>query len=327
MNFCRVILVALVVAIGGAPSEALAQQPSRLPRIGVLSPDPIPGERDAQVLRRLGELGWIEGRTMVVERRSAEHRPERLPALADELVRIKADVIIAITTLAVDAARKATTTIPIVMAPSGDALGSGFVKSLARPGGNITGVTFTHETVGPKRLELLKDILPGLERVAILAAQEMRILHEPMWKTADSAARLLKLAPRLFEIRSAAEIESTFSAMRRERMGAVVVLPAPIFASERQRIAETALSHRLLSMCDRSEYVEAGCLMSYGANLGGILERAAIHIDRILKGAKPGDLPVEQPTKFELVINLKTAKAIGLAIPQIIVLRADRLIE
>src|SRR5262245_22153901 len=251
MNFSRVILVALVVAIGGAPSAALAQQAGRLPRIGLLSPDLIPGEHDTKVLRRLGELGWIEGQTMVVERRSAAHRPERLPALADELARIKVDVIVAITTLAVDAARKATTTLPIVMAPSGDALGSGFVKSLARPEGNITGVTFTHETVGAKRLELLKDVFPRLKRVAILAAQDMRILHEPMWKAADAAARSLKLAPRLFEVRSAAEIESAFSAMMRERMGAVVVLPTPIFASQRQRIAETAVNHRLLAMCDR----------------------------------------------------------------------------
>ncbi len=306
---------------------ARAQKPSSIPRIGLLSPVPFPGERDALILRRLGELGWIEGRTMTVERRSAEHKTNRLPALASELVRLKVDVIVAITTPAVDAARKATATIPIVMAPAGDAVGSGFVTNLARPGGNITGVTFTHEAVGPKRLELLKDVLPGLDKVAILAAHDYRILHEPMWKAADVAARSLKLSARLFEVRGAGEIEGALSAMARERMGAVVVLPSALFASQSHRIAEIAASHRLLSICDRSEYVEAGCLMSYGANLGGILERAAIHIDRILQGAKPGDLPVEQPTKFELIINMKTAKALGLTIPKTLLFQADRMVE
>lgn len=264
---------------------------------------------------------------MVFERRSAEHKLDRLPALAHELVRQKVDVIVAITTQAVDAARKATTDIPIVMAPSGDALGSGFITSLARPGGNITGVTFTHEAVGPKRLELLKDVRPGLDKIAILSLENFRILHQPMWRAAEMAARHLNVAVRLFEVRDAVEIESALSAMARERMGAVVVLPSSLFAIERRRIAQTAEKLRLLSMCDRAEYVEAGCLMSYGASLGGILERAANHIDRILNGAKPGDLPVEQPTRFELVINLKTAKAIGITIAESILFRADRVIE
>lgn len=298
-----------------------------MPRIGVLSPEPFPGERDTLVLRRLSELGWVEGRNLAIERRSAQHKVERLPALARELAQLKVDVIVAITTPAVDAARKATTTIPIVMAPTGDALGSGFVTNLARPGGNITGVTFTHEAVGPKRLELLKDVLPELETIAILGWQGNRLLHEPMWKAAERAARPLKLNAKFFEVRGASEIDGVFGAMARERVRAVVVLPGSLFVTERRRIADTAAGVRVLSMCDRSEYVDAGCLMSYGANLSGIQERAAIHIDRILRGANPGDLPVEQPTQFELVVNLKTAKALGLTIPKSILMRADRVIQ
>jgi len=320
-------LAFLLAFAAGLPFIAEAQQPARMARIGLLSPDALPGERDTIVLRRLSELGWIEGRNLVVERRSAEQKPERLRALAHELVQIKVDLIVAITTPAVDAARKATTRIPIVMAPAGDALGSGFVTNLARPAGNITGVTFTHEAVGPKRLELLKDLIPGLDRVAILGWQQNRILHDPMWKAAERAARPLKLSAKFFEVRHADEIEDAFVAMAQQRMRAVVVLPGPLFAAERQRIADTAAKLHLVSMCDRSEYVDAGCLLSYGANLGGIQERAAIQIDRILNGAKPGDLPVEQPTQFELVINLKTAKAIGLTVPQPVLMRADRLIE
>lgn len=320
-------LIALAIAAGTLPGLVAAQSPVSTPRIGLLSPEPFPGERDVLIMRRLGELGWIEGRNLSVERRSAELRIERLPVLASELVRLKVDVIVAITSPSVDAARKATKTIPIVMAPTGDALGSGFVTNLARPGGNITGVTFTHESVGPKRLELLKDVLPGLDKVAILAWQENRILHERMWKDAERAAGPLKMTTRLFEVRAAGEIESAFSAMARAGMGAVVVLPGSLFASERRRIAETASGLRLLSMCDRSEYVDAGCLLSYGANLGGLLDRAAIHVDRILRGAKPGELPVEQPTQFELVINLKTARALGVTIPKSVLMRADRVID
>jgi len=310
-----------------AAPAVVAQPPTQPPRIGFLSPAPFPGERDALILRRLTELGWVEGRTVTIERRSAENRNERLPRLAEELARQKVNLIVAFTTPAVDAARKATRSIPIVMAPAGDALGSGFVKSLARPEGNVTGVTFTHETVGAKRLELLRDVLPRLKRVAVLAAQEMRILHEPMWKAADAAAPSINLAAQLFEVRDTAEIESAFSAMARDGMDAVVVLPGEIFASERERIARLAVAHRLVSICDRAEYVQAGCLMSYGADLGGLLDRAATHVDRILRGAKPGDLPVEQPTRFELTINRRTARDLGLTIPQSVVLRADRMVE
>jgi len=317
----------LLLALAASLPPMAAAQSARTARIGLLSPDPLPGERDTIVLRRLGELGWIEGRNLVIERRSAEHQPERLPALARELVQGKVDLIVAVTTPAVDAARNATTRIPIVMAPAGDALGSGFVTSLARPGGNVTGVTFTHEAVGPKRLELLKDLVPGLDRVAILGWQENRLLHDPMWKAAKSAARPLKISAKFFEVRRADDIDGAFVAMARQGMRAVVVLPGPLFAAERHRIADTAAKLHLVSMCERSEYVDAGCLLSYGASLGAIQERAAIHIDRILNGANPADLPVEQPTQFELVINLRTAKAIGLTVPKPILMRADRLIE
>ena len=319
--------VVLILAILLGSPTALAQQAGKLPRIGLLSPVSFPGERDVIILKRLGELGWAEGKTVAFERRSAENDERRLPALARELAGEKVDVIVAITTPAVQAAKDATSTVPIVMAPAGDAVASGFVTNLSRPGGNITGVTFSHEVLAPKRLELLREIRPGLKRVAVLALQDLRSLHQPMWSATDQASRVLKIPVRLFEIPSARELGPAFPAMARERMGALVVLPAPGFASERRRIAELASKHKLLSMCDRVEYVEAGCLMSYGANLAEILRQAAAQVDRILKGAKPGEVPVEQPTKYELAINMKTAKALGIKIPNSILVRAGKVIQ
>ena len=321
---CRSVWFVALVMLS---CSATAQPGGQAPRMGLLSPDPIPGERDTLILRRLSELGWQEGRNLVIERRSAENKAERLPALALELARMKVNLIVAMTTPGVDAARKATTTIPIVMAPAGDALGSGFVTNLGRPGGNITGVTFTHESIGQKRLELLKDMSPTLTRVAVLGEQQTRLLHEPLWRAADAAAKTLKLSARFFEVHTAAEIEDVFAAMALARVEGVVVLPSALFARERHRIAELAIRNRMLSMCDRAEYVEAGCLMSYGANLAAILERAATQIDRVLKGAKPADIPVEQPTRFELTINAKSAKALGITPSPLVMVRAERVIE
>lgn len=310
-----------------AALAAEAQPAGRMPRVGLLSPEPFPGERDAIFLKRLSELGWTEGRNLVLERRSAQNSLPRLPQLASELAALKVDVIVAITTPAVAAARDATRTIPIVMAPAGDALGSGFVTNLARPGGNVTGVTFTHETIGLKRLELLREVLPGLERVAILASAQNRLLHEPMWVSSESAARFLNVVARRYEVRGPQEIAQAIQAIAKDRAGPVVVLPGSDFASARARLAELALGARLPTLCDRMEYVEAGCLMSYGGSLTEIVRQAAGHLDRILKGARAGDLPVEQPYRFELIINARTAKALGVTIPPSMLIRADRVIE
>ena len=322
-----VLLATAAWAILVLPLAPFAQQTAKVPRIGLLSPDPFPGERDVIILKRLAELGWIEGKTVAFERRSAQNNEGRLPALARELVLEKVDVIVAITTPAVQSAKDATSTIPIVMAPAGDALASAFVTNLAKPGGNITGVTFSHEVLAPKRLELLREVRPELERVAVLGLRNIRSLHQPMWSATEQASRVLKIPVRLFEIPNAHELGFAFPEMARARMNALVVLPAPGFAAERRRIAELASKHKLLSMCDRVEYVEAGCLMSYGASLTEILRQAAAQLDRILKGARAAELPVEQPIKYELAINVNTAKALGVTIPQSILVRADKVIE
>ena len=327
MNNRRELIIALGACLLSLPLPALTQPSAKLPRIGLLSPVAFPGERDVIILKRLNELGWIEGKTAAFERRSAQGDETRLPELARELASGKVDIIVAITTPAIKAAKEATSVIPIVMAPAGDAIASGFVTNLAKPGRNITGVTFTHEVLAPKRLELLKEVRPELARVAVLASKDMRSLHQIMWSTTDQASKILKISVRLFEPPNARELGTTFPDMVRERMGALIVLPSPGFAAERRRIADLALKHKLLSICDRVEYTEAGCLMSYGANLAEVMHQAAGHVDRILKGAKAGDLPVEQPTKYELAINMKTAKTLGVKFPNSILVQATKVIE
>ena len=319
-----------LLALGAAPLAAEAQQAAKVARIGYLSPNlaASPYLRDA-FLQGLRDLGYVEGRNVVIEYRDAEGKLERLPALAAELVALKVDVILAEGgTLGPRVAQQATRTIPIVFA-AGDPVGSGLVTSLARPGGNVTGLSaFAPELVG-KRLELLKQAVPGVSRVAVLwqpGAFGERTEKDTL-KRAEVAARDLGVPLQFVEARGPADFDRAFSDMSVARAGALTVLASNMFVSERRRLVDLAAEKRLPAIYSARELVDAGGLMSYGANLADLNRRAATYVDRILKGTRPADLPVEQPTKFELIINLKTAKALGLAIPQSVLGRADEVIQ
>jgi putative ABC transport system substrate-binding protein len=318
-----VILTTLFV-----PLAAQAQQAGKVPRIGFLgstSPSDASARLDA-FRQGLRELGWAEGKNIVIEYRWAEGRQERFTDLAAELVRLKVDVIIAPISAAALAAKNATTTIPVVMLVVGDPVRLGVVASLARPGGNITGLTSVGDELFPKQLELLKEAVPRVSRVAVLW-NPANPSHGPSLKSIEVAARSLGMEPQLQKARGPDEFDSAFAAMTRARAGALLVLSDTMFNLHRTRIADLALKARLPAMYGLREQVEAGGLVAYAANYADLFRRGAIYVDKILKGAKPGDLPVEQPTKFELVINLKTAKALGLTIPQSLLLRADELIQ
>ncbi len=276
--------------------------------------------------RGLSELGYVEGRNLLIESRSADGKVERLPGLADDLVRVKVDVIVTAGTVATGVARKATATIPIVMASSADPIGSGFVKSLAHPGGNVTGLSTLRTDTSPKLLEMLRNVAPDLSRVAVLVNPTNT--SQPLSVTSvRSAAQSMSLTILPVEARTAAEIENAFSTMVQGKAGAIIVMRDGVFLEERRQIAELAVKNRLSTISDDREYVDAGTLMSYGPSLVDQFQRAASYVDKILKGAKPGDLPVEQPARFEFVVNLKTARALGLAIPQSLLLRADEVIQ
>ena len=322
--------VLALLALGAAPLAAEAQQAAKVARIGYLSPNlaSSPHLRDA-FLQGLRDLGYGEGRNIVIEYRDAEGKRERLPALAAELVALKVDVILAEGgTLGPRVAMQATTTIPIVFA-AGDPVGSGLVTSLARPGGNVTGLSALGPELVGKRLELLKQAVPGVDRVAILrqpvALGERTAMD--MLKAADAAARALGVQPQFVEARDPDELARAFSDMTSARAGALTVLPANMFLREHRRLVDLAAKNRLPAVYTSRDFVDAGGLMSYGANQADLFRRAATYVDKILKGAKPGDLPVEHPTKFELVINLKTAKALGLTIPQSVLAHADEVIR
>ena len=311
-------------------AAAEAQQAAKVPRIGLLAGTLAVGSRTVEAFRQgLRDLGYVEGRNLVIEYRDAEGKLERLPALAAELVALKVDVIVASNTPAALAAKQATRTLPIVFASAADPVTSGLVTSLARPGGNVTGLsTLAPELVG-KRLEQLKQAVPGVSRVAVLwqpGALDERT-EKDMLKAAEVAARALGVRLQFVEARGPADFDRAFSDMTRARAGALTVLPSAMFVNERRRLVDLAAKNRLPAVYPQREYVDAGGLMAYGANLADLFRRAATYVDKILKGAKPGDLPVEQPTKFELVINLKTANALGITIPQSVLLRADRVIE
>ena len=321
------LAVALAVSLTLAPLAAEAQPPAKLPTIGFMGSGTAAAQSQwtAAFVQRLRELGWSEGRNVAIEYRWAEGRSERFAEIAAEFVRLKVDVILTHNTPPVLAAKQATSVIPIVFATAGDPVGSGIVASLARPGGNVTGLSSQAPDTAGKRLELLREVIPGLHRLAILAdvgnpyaaldADEVR-----------KAARPLGLAVVTFEIRLAGDIDRAFDALK-GRAQALYVIAVPLLFVNRVRINNLALAARLPTMHGVREYVEAGGLMSYGPNWPHMWSRAADFIDKILKGAKPADLPVEQPTKFELVINLKTAKALGLTIPQSLLIRADQVIE
>lgn len=280
---------------------------------------------------RLGltELGYIEGRNIAIEYRAADGKIERLPGLATELVGLKVDLIVALATPAGRAAQQATTTIPIVVTAMGDPVRDGLVASLARPGGNITGTTFLGPELVPKRLSFLRELLPTISRVAVLwhpGAFSEPTIREMLNEVAQ-AARRLGVQLQLVEVRSADEFDHAFTTMVGARAEALFQFPSTLLFNERRRIVDLAARHRLPAMFNAREFVQLGGLIAYGANLAELNRRAAAYVDRILKGAKPFDLPIEQPTKFELFINLKTAKALGLAVPDRLLVGADEVIE
>jgi len=307
--------------------SAEAQQPKKVPRIGYLTVRATSSELDETFKRELRELGYIDGQNIAIEYRSAAGKVDRLATLAEELVRLNVDVIVASTTPAVNAAKNATKTIPIVMGTSADPVRTGLVASLARPGGNITGISLIMPELAGKRIELLKELLPKLSRIAFLAYGPGPGNQLFVNDAQESVERFgMKFQPVV--IGGPEEIESAFSAMIRERAGALMV--HPIFVAsfgQGGRIAELATKNRLPTISDGFRFAEAGGLIYYGPDYLPLVRRAATYVDKILKGAKPADLPVEQPTKFELVINLKTAKQIGLTIPQSVLYQADKVIR
>ena len=318
----------LVIALGAgalAPLVSFAQQQSKVWRIGFLeslAPDSAPYR---EFLKGMRELGYVEGKNIAMEVRFADGKLERSLALAEELVKLKVDLIAAMGTPGVRAAQKATATIPIVMIAVGDPVGSGFVSNLARPGGNITGLTNLSTDTSPKLLEMLKAALPKLSRIAVM-------VNPANSATADALSNIRAAAPKIgaaivsVEARNPGEIENAFAAMARQRPDAVLVAGDPLFRLQARQVADLALRQKLPTASPNSALAEAGGCFGYGANFGEIYRRAATYVDRILKGAKPGDLPVEQSPP-ELVINLKAAKALGLKIPQSLLQRADRVIE
>ena len=313
-----------------APLIAFAQKkPAKVYRIGVLNATHSAAVAYLGDTLKAGmrELGYVEGQNIVFERRYADSKPERLSELAAELVRIKVDVIVTGTDAAIVALKQETQTIPIVMAASTDPVGTGFVATLARPGGNITGLSLMSPELSGKRLELLSEVVPGIARVAFFWNPDIRgALFE--YKETQAAARTRHLQLYSIEARRAEDLERAFAAISNLKAQALIVqAPNPVAVTNQERIVSFAQKNRLPSMFGVSQFADSGGLMSYGSNAAERWRRAAVFVDKILKGAKPADLPVEQPTKFELVINMKTAKALGLTIPQTILVRADRVIE
>jgi putative tryptophan/tyrosine transport system substrate-binding protein len=319
------LLIVLLLAAQGIIAEA--QQPKKVPRIGVLaagSPSSAAYQHDA-FRQGLQDVGYIEGQNIILEYRFAEGKIDRFPDLAAELVRLKVDVIVVGGTRLTSAAKQATATIPIVVGSAGDLIGEGVVDSLARPGGNVTGSTNISPDVSGKRLELLKEVLPGASRVVVLWDPAPGSLLEV--RETETAARALGVNLQLHQIQSPNDFESAYSAMSRERANALIIIQSSLTLFHRRHLLELATKSRLASICEGSAWANDGCLMSYGPDLPYQWRRAAIFVDKILKGTKPAELPVEQPTKFELVINLKTAKQIGLTIPPQILARADKVIK
>jgi putative ABC transport system substrate-binding protein len=321
--------VALALVVFALPVHLDAQPGPKVTQIGLLTPSSPTGSGHLVEAFRHGlrELGYVEGNTFVVEARYGDGHSERLPDLARGLVGLKPDVIVTSTDVATAAVKRATRTIPIVMALSTDPVATGFVASLARPGGNITGLSNISAALSGKRLELLKEAVPGLSRVAFLWNPDVRgaLLD---YKEAEEVARSMRLELYSLEVSTAQDLDRAFSAMTTQRAQAFVVTPANVVMfGRRVEIARFAQSSRLPAMYSAREYVDDGGLMSYGPSVPGMFRRAAVYVDKILKGAKPADLPVEQPTTFDLAINLKTAKGLGLAIPRSLLLRADHVVE
>ncbi len=321
-------LFAIIVAFTVCGARAEAQQPTKIPRIAYLTGVSLSAvaARIEAFRQGLRELGYVEGKNIVIEWRSAEGKLDRLPALAAELVRLKVDVIVTAGPVLTRAAKEATSTVPIVMTLDPDPVGSGFVASLARPGGNITGLSILSPELSGKQLELLKETVTKLSRVAVLGNStspgNAQVLREM-----ELAAGALGVKLQYLDVLSPKDIETAFRAASKGRAEAVLVLPSPVLPSQRTQIVDLAVKSRLPAIYWRSDFVEAGGLMSYGANQNDLDRRAATYVDKILKGRTPADLPVEQPMKFELIINLKAAKQIGLTIPPNVLVRADKVIR
>ena len=319
----------LVIALGaGALAAPLAsfaqQQPAKVPRVGILGA--APGPQWDTFKQGLRDLGYSESRNIALEYRWTEGKNERLPALAAELIGLRVDIIVAEGTPATQAAKKATGTIPIVMAIVGDPVGVGLVTSLVRPGGNITGSSSMSPDLSAKQMELLKEVVPSLTHLAILRNPANQSTGLAL-KGIETAARVLRVHLIFVEARGRDEFEKSFSTVVRERAGGLLVIPDPTFDAEQSGLADFASKNRLPALYNKTLFAEAGGLMSYGARYSDFFGRAAIYVDKILKGAKPAELPIEQPTRFELVINMKTAKALGIKIPNSILVRANRVIE
>ena len=309
------------------PSLARAQQPARIPRIGILLPTSVSVQsaRVEAFRRRLRELGYVEGKNIVIEYRNAEGKLERLPDLAAELVRLKVDVIVA-PSPAVFAAKKASATIPIVFPFAGDPVASGIVSSLARPGGNITGSSLMSPDLDGKRLELLKEAFPKVARVAFLWQPGGPRGNLPLTEM-ESVAKALRVKLISLEVRSLDDFDGAFARAKRERAQALITISNPLIGNQQRQVLEFAAKNRLPAMYTSSDYVEAGGLMSYGPNTADLWRRAAEFVDKILKGTKPADIPVEQPMKFDFVVNLKTANQLGLKIEPNVLVRAQKVIR
>jgi putative ABC transport system substrate-binding protein len=323
-----VIVAGLALGLLAAPLAAEAQQAGKVWRIGVLGTPESPEHKHLWDAFRQGlrELGYVEGQNIAIEWRSPAGKPERIPDLAAELVRLKVDVIVGGTSATETAAKRLTGTIPIVMM-SCDPIADGLVSNLARPDGNVTGLSTLATDVVGKQLELLKEAIPRVSRVAILWNPD-NPFHATQVREAEAAARELGVQPQSVEARGPKDFDRAFSAMGKARVEALLLLAdGPVFLHYRTMIADLAARRRLPAMYPRREHVEASGLIAYGADRRALFHRLAVYVDKILKGAKPADLPVEQPTKFELVVNLKTAKALGLTIPRSLLLRADQVIE
>ncbi len=320
----------ITLAVAGLFSAVAAEAQQKVARIGYLAADLKANPHFPEAFRQgLRDLGYLEGQNIVIEYRSAEGHLDRLPALAAELVRLKVDVLVSEGTPPSVAAKNTTRTIPIVFVPSADAVGSGLVASLARPGGNVTGLSFLGPETVAKCLQLLKEAVPGITRAAVLShpGNPSEATRKIILRETEVAARALAVQLQFLEAHGPDDFERAFSEMRRGRAEGLTVLTSIMFFSERRRLVDLAAKNKLPTVYPWREPVDAGGLLAYGPNLPDLLRRAAGYVDRILKGAKPADMPVEQPTKFELIVNLKAAKGLGLTIPPSLLTRADEVIE
>lgn len=323
---CVVLFAIVVLAVLVAPLAAEAQPVGKTPRIGYLSLQSPTEPRSRAFQEGLRELGYIDGRNVTIEYRWARHDVGRLDIFAKELIQLNVDVIVALEPPGARVAQRSTKTVPIVIRSTDDPVEAGFVTSLARPGGNVTGLSSVSTELEAKRLELLAELVPGMSRIAVLRNPDGPIAASSLARI-ERAGSALRLHLQSLEARRPEDLEPAFATATRGRAEALLVIRDPLVMGNRTRIAQLAVRYRLPAMFDDRELPQAGGLMSYGANLSDLYRRAAVYVDKILKGANPGDLPVEQPTKFELVINMNTAKALGLKIPPSLLLRADQIIE